>query len=107
LRAKIRLDETESAGCGGTTAKDNNEVWPDFGRNPKRKGEFPRLLRPSSLKYTRYSSLLASRTRKNPFAAVLIALTGPYPGASLRPVAFETLATAKRHAFFCDSKPIL
>jgi hypothetical protein len=65
LLAKIRSDEAESAGCGGTTAKDDNEGWTDFGRNPKGKGKFSRLLRPSSLKYARYLSLLASRIRQN------------------------------------------
>ena len=65
MRAKIRSDEAEFEDDGGTIVKDDNEVGPDFGRNPEGEGEFSRLLRPSSLKYTRYSSLLASRTRKN------------------------------------------
>jgi hypothetical protein len=66
LRAKIRPDEAESEGCGGTTVEDENEVWPDFCRNPEGEGGFSRSLRLSSLKYTRYLSLLVSRTQKNP-----------------------------------------
>jgi len=70
LRAKIRPDEAESEGCGGTTVEDDNKVWPDFRRNPEGEGGFFRLLRPSSLKYTRYLSLLTSRTRKNPLLSL-------------------------------------
>ena len=35
LRAKIGPDEAEPAGCGGSTVKGENEVWPDFLRNPQ------------------------------------------------------------------------
>jgi len=70
LRAKIRPDEAESEGCGGPTVEDDNEVWPDFGRNPEGEGGFSRLLRLSSLKYTRYLSLLVSRTRKYPLLSL-------------------------------------
>jgi hypothetical protein len=30
LRGEIRPDEAEPAGCGGSTVKGGNEVWPDF-----------------------------------------------------------------------------
>jgi hypothetical protein len=70
LRAKIRPDEAESEDCGGTTVKDDNKVWPDFGRNLKGEGGFSRLLRPSSLKYTRYLSLLIPSTRENPLLSL-------------------------------------
>jgi hypothetical protein len=54
------LDEAEAAGFGGTKVKADNEVWRDFRRNPKGRGQFSRSLRRSSLTYTRYahSSLL-------------------------------------------------
>jgi hypothetical protein len=58
LRAKIRPDEAEPEGCGGSTVEGENEVWPDFRRNPKGRGQFSRFLRQSSLAYTRYASLL-------------------------------------------------
>jgi hypothetical protein len=70
LRAKIRPDEAEFESGGGTTVEGDNEVWPDFGRNPEGKGGFSRLLRPSSLQYTRYASLLIPRTRKNPLLSL-------------------------------------
>jgi hypothetical protein len=35
LRAKIRPDETESEGCGGSTVEDDNEVRTVFRRNPR------------------------------------------------------------------------
>jgi hypothetical protein len=35
LRAKIRPDEAEPEGYGGSTVEGENEVWPDFRRNPK------------------------------------------------------------------------
>ncbi|HEY3628919.1 MAG TPA: hypothetical protein VGL00_21695 [Terracidiphilus sp.] len=54
LREKIGSDEAEPEGCGGSTAQDDNEVWPDFHpsdedlspgtpdfhRNPKGRGRF-------------------------------------------------------------------
>jgi len=51
LRGKIMPDEAESKGCGGSTVEDDNEVWPDFARNPKGEGGpffdfWGRLLRP-------------------------------------------------------------
>jgi len=58
LRAKIRPDEAEPEGCGGPTVEGENEVWPDFRRNPSGRGQFSRFLRPSSLADTRYASLL-------------------------------------------------
>ena len=30
LPAKIRPDEAESEGCGGSTVEGENEIWPDF-----------------------------------------------------------------------------
>jgi len=41
LRAKIRPDEAEPEGCGGSTVEGENEVWPDFRRNPKGRGHLP------------------------------------------------------------------
>jgi hypothetical protein len=38
LREKIRPDEAESEGCGGPTVEGDNEVWPDYIRNPKGRG---------------------------------------------------------------------
>ena len=64
LRAKIRPDKAESEGCGGSTVKDDNEVWPDFLRNPKGRGHFSSFRRQSSLGDTRYPSLLFPRTEK-------------------------------------------
>ena len=40
LREKIRPDEAEAAGCGGSTVKADNEVWPDFYRNPSGRAIF-------------------------------------------------------------------
>ena len=65
LPTKIGPDEAESEGCGGSTVEDDNEVWPDFHRNPKGWGQFPPFHRRSSLEDTPYSSLLAPRTEKN------------------------------------------
>ena len=79
LRGKIRPDEAEPEGCGGTTVEGENEVWPGFRRNPgppanalgllgwkpKGRGQFPPFLRQSSLGYARYPSLLIPRTREN------------------------------------------
>jgi hypothetical protein len=39
LRAKIRPDEAEPEGYGGSTVEGENEVWPDFRRNPKGRGQ--------------------------------------------------------------------
>ncbi len=64
LRAKMVTDETEAAAHGGTTLKDDNEVWRDFRRNPQGRGQFSRLRCLSSLEDVQYSSLLASRIRK-------------------------------------------
>src|ERR1700745_1917975 len=77
LRAKIRPDdagvpidrsssmgwEAESAAHGETTCKDENEVWPNFRRNPKGRGQFSRLRCRSSLEGSniRRSSLLEAR----------------------------------------------
>ncbi len=61
-------DEAEPEGCGGPTVKGENEVWPDFHRNPgpqtcelctfgqksKGRGHFPSFRRRSSLADTRY-----------------------------------------------------
>ena len=65
LRAKIRPDEAESEGCGGSTVEDENEVWPDFRRNPSGRGQFSPFRCQSSLADTRYASLLTPRTEKN------------------------------------------
>ena len=65
LRAKIRPDEAESEGCGGSTVEDENEVWPDFRRNPSGRGQFSPFRCQSSLADTRYASLLIPRTEKN------------------------------------------
>jgi hypothetical protein len=40
LRAEIRPDEKEPAGFGCSKHKGDNEVWPDFRRNPKGLGRF-------------------------------------------------------------------
>ena len=77
MRDKIRPDEAEAAGCGGSTVKADNEVWPDFHRNPgvpgkqsllgwkpSGRGHFPSFLRRSSLRYARYLSLPTPRTDK-------------------------------------------
>jgi hypothetical protein len=64
LRGKIRPDEAEAEDCGGSTFEADNEVWPDFNRNPKGRGHFPSFLRQSSLADTRYASLLFPRTEK-------------------------------------------
>jgi hypothetical protein len=77
LREKLRPDEAEAAGCGGSTVKADNEVWPDFHRNPgvpgkqsllgwkpSGRGYFSPFLRRSSLRYARYLSLLTPRTEK-------------------------------------------
>jgi len=63
LRQKIRPDEAESEGCGGSTVEGENEVWPDFHPsdkdpslgtpdfrcNPKGRGQFSPFRRQSSL----------------------------------------------------------
>jgi len=49
LREKTPPDEAEPEGCGGSTVKGENEVWPDFRRNPKERGQFPPFLHQSSL----------------------------------------------------------
>ena len=36
LRAKIRPDEAEPEGCGGSTVEGENEVWPDFHPSDKK-----------------------------------------------------------------------
>jgi hypothetical protein len=41
LRAKIGIDEAEPEGCGGSTVEGENEVWPDFRRNPSGRANFP------------------------------------------------------------------
>jgi hypothetical protein len=43
LRGKIRPDEAEPEGCGGSTIEGENEVWPDFSRNPKGRANFSHL----------------------------------------------------------------
>jgi len=65
LREIIGPDEAESAGRGGTTGKDDNEVWIDFRRNPEGQGRFSRFRCPSSLEDVEYSSLLVPRTRED------------------------------------------
>jgi len=60
LRGKIRPEEAEPEGCGGSAVEGENEVWPDLPRNPKGRGQFFPFPRRSSLRYTRYLSLLAS-----------------------------------------------
>jgi len=60
LRGKIGPEEAEPEGCGGSTVEGENEVWPDLPRNPKGRGQFFPFPRRSSLRYTRYLSLLAS-----------------------------------------------
>jgi hypothetical protein len=35
LRAKISPDEAEPEGFGGSKVEGENEVWPDFRRNPR------------------------------------------------------------------------
>src|SRR5438045_9695717 len=64
-RGKIGPDEAEPDGCGGPTVEGENEVWPDFHRNPPGRGQFSRFRCYSSLTDTRYVSILAPRTRKN------------------------------------------
>jgi len=65
MRVKIRPDEAESEDCGGSTVQDENEVGPDFLRNPEGRGQFSSFRRQSSLADTRYASLLIPRTEKN------------------------------------------
>jgi hypothetical protein len=65
LPAKMGPDEAESAACGRSPCKDDNEVRPHFCRNPEGRGGFSRLLCRSSLKYARYLSLLTPCTREN------------------------------------------
>lgn len=81
LRGEIRLDEAEPEACGGSTVEDENEVWPDLLRNPSGRGQFFSFPRRSSLRYTRYLSLLASRNAKNRLPALLPGnwMTGPKP----------------------------
>jgi hypothetical protein len=43
LRGKIRPDEAEPEGCGGSTVDGENEGWPDFSRNPKGRANFSHL----------------------------------------------------------------
>jgi len=49
LREKIGSDEAEPDGCGGSTVEGENEVWPDFHRNPEGRGRFSRFRCRSSL----------------------------------------------------------
>src|ERR1019366_3559777 len=65
LRTEIRPDEAELEGCGGATVEGENDVWPDFRRNPKGRGQFSPDIRHSSLGDTRYPSLLTPRSEKN------------------------------------------
>jgi hypothetical protein len=71
LRAKIRPDEAESEGCGGTTVEGENEVWPDFRRNPSGRANFPHFVvnRRSQTPGMHRSSLLELRkigSRRHP-----------------------------------------
>jgi hypothetical protein len=59
LRAKIRSDKAEPEDFGGSKVEGENEVWPDFRRNPSGRGQSSSFPRRSSLRYTRYLSLLA------------------------------------------------
>ena len=59
MREKIGPDEAEPEGFGGSKVEGDNEVWPDFIRNPKGRGGFSRSLRRSSLKYIEYIALLS------------------------------------------------
>jgi len=54
LRAKIGSDEAEPEGFGGSKVEGENEVWRDFRRNPKGRGQFFPFRRQSSLADTRY-----------------------------------------------------
>jgi hypothetical protein len=58
LREKIGPDEADPEGFGDPKVEGENEVWPDFIRNPKGRGGFFRSLRLSSLKYAGYVALL-------------------------------------------------
>jgi hypothetical protein len=60
LLEKIGPDEAKPEGFGGSKVEGENEVWPDFRRNPKGRGGFFRFLRRSSLKYVEYIALLTS-----------------------------------------------
>jgi hypothetical protein len=44
LRVKIRLNEAEPEGCGGSTVEGENEVWPDLRRNPSGRANFPHFV---------------------------------------------------------------
>ena len=79
LRGKIRPDEAEPEGCGGSTAEGENEVWPNLRRNPKGRGQFSSFRRCSSLADTRYASLLTPRSEKKlaPVAAVPVYAVTP------------------------------
>jgi hypothetical protein len=63
LRTKIGPDEAEFEGCGGSTVKADNQVWPDLRRNPKGWANFPHFLvtRRSKILHIRRSSLLELR----------------------------------------------
>jgi len=65
-RCKIKFGQTKRRvkGCGGPTFETDNEVWPDFGRNPAGRGHFSSPLCHSSLRYARYLSLLSPRSEK-------------------------------------------
>jgi hypothetical protein len=65
-RCKIKFGQTKRRvkGCGGPTFETDNEVWPDFGRNPAGRGHFSSPLCHSSLRYARYLSLLFPRSEK-------------------------------------------
>ena len=59
MREKIGPDEAEPQGFGGSKVEGDNELWPDFVRDPKGRGGFSRSQRLSSLKYVEYIALLA------------------------------------------------
>jgi hypothetical protein len=53
-------DEAEPEGCGGSTVDGENEVWPDFRRNPS--GWEPIFLIPSSLVVSRHPVCVTPRS---------------------------------------------
>src|ERR1700721_2286043 len=58
---KMPPDKAEAEDGGGPSFEAGNEGWQHFSRNPKGRGHFSPVLRRSSLRYTRYLSLLAPR----------------------------------------------
>src|SRR5882757_6318102 len=79
LRAKNRPDKAEPEGCGGSTVKGENEVWPVF--SPQPSGPVPLFPISESLVASRHPVCVTPHSLNSqklaPGATVRLVLTGP------------------------------